>query len=89
MAEVTRASARGAMARRPSTGEDTLLVEGEARGLAAGEARGEAAAEVAGEASGEFSRELEADRFFSRFNALQVRNIDSYIQISFLCPQLT
>ena len=79
MAEVTRASARGAMARRPSTGEDTLLVEGEARGLAAGEA----AAEVAGEASGEFSSELEADRFFSRFNALQPRNIHEHQTLTF------
>ena len=79
MAEVTRASARGAMARRPSTGEDTLLVEGEARGLAAGEA----AAEVAGEASGEFSSELEADRFFSRFNALQPRNIHEQLTLTF------
>ena len=67
------------MARRPSTGEDTLLVEGEARGLAAGEA----AAEVAGEASGEFSRELEADRFFSRFNALQARNIHEQLTLTF------
>ena len=67
LAEVTRASARGA-AFLPRTGEDTW----EAAGEASGEARGEAAAELEGEASGEAAAEVEGefDKDLPPFNLL-------------------
>ena len=52
LAEVTKASARGA-ALRPRTGDDTFDVDGDARGDAAGEAAGDARGDAKGEASGD------------------------------------